>query len=55
MESRSSQSREHTHSDSTLLRSPDDDHADRNTDAMALISLLGDLGSSSVMQLRLVL
>uniref|UniRef100_A0A3Q2T0W1 CDK5 regulatory subunit-associated protein 2/Myomegalin coiled coil domain-containing protein n=1 Tax=Fundulus heteroclitus TaxID=8078 RepID=A0A3Q2T0W1_FUNHE len=47
VDSRSSQSREHAHSDSG-----DDHRADRNTDATALTSLLEDFGASSVLQLR---
>ncbi|KAM4720438.1 CDK5 regulatory subunit-associated protein 2 isoform 3-T3 [Anableps anableps] len=49
---RYSQSREHSHSDSTLFHSGDGSHADRNTDAVALTSLLADFGSSSVRQFR---
>ncbi|MEQ2307267.1 hypothetical protein AMECASPLE_016544, partial [Ameca splendens] len=52
MDSRSSQSREHAHSDNSLLDSGEEDCADRNTDAVALRSLLADFGSSSVLQLR---
>ncbi|KAM4532788.1 uncharacterized protein V3H82_026516 [Fundulus diaphanus] len=47
VDSRSSQSREHAHSDSG-----DDHRADTNTDATALTSLLEDFGASSVLQLR---
>ncbi|XP_047228374.1 CDK5 regulatory subunit-associated protein 2 isoform X4 [Girardinichthys multiradiatus] len=52
MDSRSSQSRGHAHSDNSLLDSGEEDCADRNTDAVALRSLLADFGSSSVLQLR---
>ncbi|XP_035996244.1 CDK5 regulatory subunit-associated protein 2 isoform X2 [Fundulus heteroclitus] len=47
VDSRSSQSREHAHSDNG-----DDHRADSNTDATALTSLLEDFGASSVLQLR---
>ncbi|XP_015238198.1 PREDICTED: CDK5 regulatory subunit-associated protein 2 isoform X2 [Cyprinodon variegatus] len=52
MDGRSSQSREHAHSDRALLDSGVSEGADRNADATVFASLLEDFGSSSVLQLR---